>query len=64
MKAEQGDRVSGVELYKVEFWQNLEKNATQMMIFLPVENAGRKKTRILNVFMLSRNTGGLQSRIM
>ena len=22
-------------LYKVEFWQNLEKNATQMMIFLP-----------------------------
>ena len=25
MKSEQGDWVSEVELYKVEFWQNLEK---------------------------------------
>ena len=31
----------------MEIWQNLEKNATQMMIFLPIENVGRKIMNLL-----------------
>ena len=43
MKAEQGDWVSGVELYEVEFWQNLEKTQHRWWFSSPIENVGRKK---------------------
>ena len=38
---------------QVEFWQNLKKNASQIMIFLPLENVGRE---IASCRIISRTT--------
>ena len=39
--------------YKVEFWQNLEKHATQMMIFLPHWKCGSENNKEIRSLKIS-----------